>query len=366
MLRSLTAIWHLSAQPLAVATLFCAATVGNPAAAVAQSDSDAHFGYSTHPPQTADAADLTYFAPQVLEPAPSSLGYSPPAPAERISLPSDYTLPPTVCPTYSLPPVAGVCGSDWNTPRFQVLPQGVLFKSFIAGKHAERMGAEILHSNKMGGLIDFTVGSRIALARYGTSGPNAEGWELQVSGAAFPRLSIDNDMDLQAVDFRVGVPLVYRSGPTAYRFGYDHISAHAGDEFLLKNPGFNRINYVRDELLFGVSHFLNPDLQVYGEFGYAFHTDGGARPVEFQFGAEYAPLPDPGYVGAPVLAVNTHIRQDFDYQGDFATVAGWQWRGTNTNHLFRVGLSYFTGHSRQYAFLRTYEQLIGVGVWYDF
>ena len=392
---------RLRAAALAL-TAVAAAPFGGVAAAQSENDCDfdplayAPQSYSTHPYATppyatpprpifpggivpvgavASADDnLTYRAPQVIEGRYQDEfqgGYAPPSPAgAALGGPPPFAangmeLPPVVPQTFvPAPPLDGQgCCEPY---RWQVLPQGVLFKSFIAGVHAERMAAELVNDGRQGTLLDGTLGSRIGLVRYGTSGPNAEGWELDITGAAFLRLGIDDERDLQAVDFRVGVPITYRKGPTAYRFGYDHISAHAGDEFLIKNPGFNRINYVREELLFGVSHFVNPDFQVYGEFGYAFITDGGAKPIEFQFGAEYAPLPPPGRVGAPVVAVNTHVREDFDYQGSFGTVAGWQWRGTNSPHVLRLAFTFYTGHSRQFAFFQRYETLSGVGLFYDF
>ncbi len=44
---------------------------------------------------------------------------------------------------------------------------------------------------------------------------------------------------------------------------------------------------------------------------------------------------------------------------------GWAWRGV-TGHLCRFGLQYFNGFSEQGEFYNTFEEQIGIGLWYDF
>ena len=44
---------------------------------------------------------------------------------------------------------------------------------------------------------------------------------------------------------------------------------------------------------------------------------------------------------------------------------GWMWRG-RSGHVCRVGMQYFNGLSDQCQFYRTFEEQIGVGLWYDF
>ena len=65
------------------------------------------------------------------------------------------------------------------------------------------------------------------------------------------------------------------------------------------------------------------------------------------------------------MALNGQIREEVDYGGSFVVQAGWQWRGSS-NHLFRVGVQYFTGKSDQYEFYRRNEEMFGIGLWYDF
>ena len=73
------------------------------------------------------------------------------------------------------------------------------------------------------------------------------------------RLDPEEDSDVEAVDFRGGGYFSYSDGLLAYKLGYYHLSSHVGDEFLLKNPGFQRINYVRDAMVLGVSWDMTSD-----------------------------------------------------------------------------------------------------------
>jgi Protein of unknown function (DUF1207) len=267
-----------------------------------------------------------------------------------------------------LPPDLTVM-DDCREPDFtwQVLPAGLLYRSYMAGVKEARLGTVALRQSGGDTFQESTLGARVGIVRYGT--PTAirpEGWELDVEGAAFLRQNWDENLDVEAVDFRYGVPLTWRRGPWAAKFAFYHLSSHAGDEFLIRNPGFQRINYLRDVLLLGVSYNVTPDWRVYGEVGYAVHTDAGAEPWELQFGAEYSPIVRNGIKGSPFFAVNGYLRQDFDFGGSLNVMFGWQWRSDVSDHVFRIGGQYYNGKSLQFEFFNRNEQLFGGGVWYDF
>ena len=252
--------------------------------------------------------------------------------------------------------------------RVRLLPSSTLFKEFIAGVKPARMSGELLSVD--GGLtgdvtLDGALGARVGIVRFGQVGPDADGWQLDVAAAAFPRLNLSSNWDVDATDFRFGVPLSYRRGGTAVSVGYDHISTHVGDEFLTKHSDFRRPNYSRDQLLVGVRQAIGPDWQVYGEAGYAFVRDGGAEPWVFQFGTEFFRDLGPNF-GGPVAAANVQMREEFDFGGRFKTVAGWQWRHPTTGRLFRLAGTLDAGKSRYYEFGAEDATAIGAGVFYDF
>jgi hypothetical protein len=249
---------------------------------------------------------------------------------------------------------------------WQPLPEGVMYRSYLAGAREARFASQWIHERDHGALWDITLGGRAGILRYGTEDPFwPEGYQLDIEGAAFPRLSLDEERDLVSVDFRFGIPLTFRRGPWETKFGYYHLSSHLGDEFWLRHPETQRINYVRESLLAGIAFRPHPDLRLYGETGYAFYVDGGAEPWEFQFGAEYSPAEPTDFLGAPFFAIGTHLRQENHFGGNLVVQTGWQWRGP-TGRLLRVGLHYLNGKSNQYQFFHEHEEQIGFGTWFDF
>jgi hypothetical protein len=254
-----------------------------------------------------------------------------------------------------------------STFGWQLLPSGVLYPSYIAGTKEPRFGAAWLWERRRGLIWETALGGRWGLFRHGTFGPHdARGFQLDVEGAALARVDPEEESDLEAVDFRAGIVATWREGPWRLKAGYYHISSHLGDEFVIKNPDFTRLNYVRDSLIIGLMYDITPDLQIYGEFAPALNANGGAEPGEFQFGIQYSPYVVTGLRGAPFWAVNGHLRQEFNFGGSVNALAGWQWRGRNSNRTFRIGAQYYSGPSIQWSFLDRYESLVGVGMWFDY
>jgi hypothetical protein len=251
----------------------------------------------------------------------------------------------------------------------QVLPQGIIYRSYWAGVHEPRLGVQLIEESGAGDPFwDPTVGARVGIFRYGNDDPlHPQGWQLDVEGAAMARLTLDSQRDLDAVDFRGGVPLTYGIDNWQFKFGYYHLSSHLGDEYAIRNPGSldERVNYVRDALVLGVSHYPVEFMRLYAETAYAFNATGGAEPLEFQFGTELSRPGVTGPRGTPFVAMNVHLREEHDFGGDFTAEAGWLWRG-QTGQVMRVGAFYFNGKSSQYQFYDDSQQQVGAGIWYDF
>jgi hypothetical protein len=256
-----------------------------------------------------------------------------------------------------------------NCYGWHVLPKGLLYKSYVAGEKEPRMQFVQLYDTRSKTRVwDAVLGGRMGLLRNGSyDSVNPQGFQLDLEGAVFARVLPDQPSAMLAgSDYRAGLLGTHRYGGTAYKWGYYHISSHIGDEFLIANPTFNRLNYVRDSAIAGVTQDLNAATQVYGEIAYALGMEGGAKPLEFQLGAQYQPVARSGLRGAPYLAANYHIREDFDFHGGANTVAGWSWQGAETRHRFRIGLQYYNGPSMQYQFLDTWENMYGGGFWFDY
>ncbi len=281
--------------------------------------------------------------------------------------------PPT---THAAQPFAAVRSADpWSIPpsaawTWQLLPDELLYRSYLGSPKEPRLASAWLHERDAGWRWELEVGARVGLVRFGSPpGAPQEGWQLDLWGAAFPRINFEENMDVDATDFHAGVPLTWRQGPLQTKLEIRHMSAHLGDEFLLRNPGFDRRNYVRDGVVLGGGWFPTQDVRLYAEAEYAFRTDGGAEPWLFQFGVDYTPQPAGGWFGwngTPFLAVNGTLREEVDFGGGLNVVAGWMLRGFESGRLFRIGVQYYNGKSFQYSFFDEHEQLVGVGMWYDY
>jgi hypothetical protein len=288
---------------------------------------------------------------------------------------SYYTQPATAQPIFVDPNTgnpfmtAQPASNNWD---WELLPGDVIWHSYMAGTKESRMSGTVFE--ELGDdttLLDVTLGGRASLLRYGNRvNGQAYGWEVQIEGAGMPRLNLDENWDLEAADFRFGVPLIYGNDRVQFKLSYYHLSSHLGDEFI-ERTNFDptqRVNYARDEIVIGASFFPLPAWRWYAEAGWGFYADEGADPWEFQFGLDYSQPGPTDAFGTPFFAVNGHLREEVDYGGEFVAQAGWLWRG-HTGKVIRTGVHYLNGKSNQYAFsgpLEESEQQIGGGLWYDF
>jgi len=268
--------------------------------------------------------------------------------------------------------------TDLWAPRpwsWHLLPNNLIYTSYLAGPKEPRFGTswysdsapDPIHPGTSNGwLWDTTLGGRASILRYGSDPVlHPQGFEVQIEGAAFVRLDPQDERDLRSADFRFGVPLVYGIGRWQTKLAYYHNSAHLGDEPMTKYP-VTRANFVRDAIVWGNSYYLLDWMRVYGEVGWAFFTDGGTEPWEFQFGTELIQARPTGIHGAPFLAINGMSRQELDWGGNVCVQTGWAWRGRRSEKLFRLGLEYLYGSDPQYQFVFANQNRVGLGMWYDY
>jgi hypothetical protein len=251
---------------------------------------------------------------------------------------------------------------DW-----QWAPTGLIWHSYLAGPHEPRMALVSFYDGDNRAFWDATLGARIGLVRWGDRDPVLpQGYQLDFYGAAVSRLDVEHRQDLVASDYVFGFPLTYGVDDWQFKFGYAHVSSHLGDERAIRDPDAldNRINYVRDGLVLGASHYPYPFWRQYAEIGWAFHTSGGAKSLELQFGSEFS-KPDPTCSRfVPFLALNGHLREEQNFGGDFALQTGWLRRG-EYGQTFRFGFHFYTGNSSQMQFFQKSEEHLGLGIWYD-
>jgi hypothetical protein len=268
-----------------------------------------------------------------------------------------------------IPLEASVCDdSEPQASSWQWLPTGLIYRSYWAGMHEPRASLVAFHEGDDRTLWDATLGGRIGILRRGDCDPlRPQGFQVDFYGAAIARLDVENQQDLDSTDYVFGVPLTYGTGDWQFKFGYAHLSSHMGDELVLRDPAAidERVNYVRDAIVFGTSYYLHPMWRKYGEVGWAFHNSGGAQPWEAQFGTEFSWPGPTTAAGSPFFAVNGRMREEHDFGGDLTVQAGWLRRG-GFGQTMRLGAHYYNGKSSQFQFFDQAEEQIGLGLWYDF
>jgi len=255
--------------------------------------------------------------------------------------------------------------TEWKK---QILPQGLMYPSYLASRKDPRLQSIITYDSDYGTLWDITLGGRVPVFRNGTTDPiDPEGWEIELEGAALLRLDWERHRNLAGTDYRAGVPVVYGTRRWQVKTGYYHISSHLGDNYLMDNfrP---RKHYSRDSIMLGGAFKPTDDVRIYAELDYAFHCGHTTEPWEIQFGFEYAPQFDPdmsNWISRTFFATHGHLFQERDFGGYWATQAGLQWRSMSDSTL-RLGAEYYLGGDDLYQFHTTYQRKIGAGFWYDF
>ncbi|TWT71466.1 DUF1207 domain-containing protein [Crateriforma conspicua] len=257
--------------------------------------------------------------------------------------------------------------STAESDQWHLLPDGLLWQSYLAGPHEPRISTVIFGDNDDGVFWDATLGGRVGLLRYGTGqADGASGWQWDLEGAVITRLDLLHAEDVESMDYRFGTEITWAEGPWAMKFGYFHISSHVGDEYLIRNPTFTRINYVTESWIAGGSYRPRDDIRLYGEFANAFRASGGAARYQFQTGAEYTPIAKVTRRGAPFAAVNLNFREAVDYDVSTTLQAGWSFQSPKSGRRIRFGAQYGDGPTSQFSFFQNRESYLGLGVWFDY
>lgn len=279
-------------------------------------------------------------------------------------------LPDVESEVYAFPATDSLTESQisFDTPsepwRWHIRPRGFIYHTYWASAAEPRLATHLIDKRYDGTFLDSHIGGRFGIVRFGPE-DHPEGFQVDLLGGAKLRQNW-GDLDVLATDFRYDLISTYGVGPNRFKFGFYHVSAHTGDEFLLENPGFQRLNFFRDTLVAGYSYYPIPQARFYAEMGWAVDHEV-SEPWEFQFGIDLGPQACTGVRGAPFLAMNVHLREELDFGGNFALQAGWAWRGDDVlDGLLRTGVYFYEGASPHFSFYAEHERQIGWGLWYDF
>ena len=207
---------------------------------------------------------------------------------------ADFQRLPQVSPDFYVAPQASetlhreyvpddISPSLW---QWHIRPRGFVYDTYWASAAEPRLATHLIDVRHDGTFLDSHIGGRFGILRYGPK-DRPEGFQIDLLGGAKLRQNW-GDLDVLATDFRYDLIGTYGMGPHRFKLGFYHVSAHAGDEFLLENPGFERLNFFRDVLVAGYSYYPIPQARLYAEMGWAMDHEI-SEPWEFQFGIDLGP-----------------------------------------------------------------------------
>jgi hypothetical protein len=221
----------------------------------------------------------------------------------------------------------------------KTLPERALFRTLLADPREPRFSLNYQrhHTNDSTSDTNFDAADLSVGETFGFAEGDFRGGRYQIGlqGAVFALFNLDSDsFDLVNADYLLGFPVTWRQDAWSARVRLFHQSSHLGDEFLLGNPGVDRIN-LSYEVIDGLISREWQRFRLYGGGGVIVHSDPELDPWLAQFGAEYQ-LPD-------VLG-----DLDLTVAADFKGTDEQDW---NLNQSYRAGFAIASHNNRKVLLL---------------
>jgi len=188
--------------------------------------------------------------------------------------------------------------------------------------------------------------------------------QIGVQGAVFALFNLDApSSDLVNADYWIGLPVSYRKGPWSFLARLYHQSSHLGDEFILGNPGVNRVNLSYEDMEVLASYEWER-WRLYGGGGYMMHSEPGLAPKHVHAGAEYIRARTAGKLDF-IAAVDIRASEELDWSRSRSFQAGFEFKSGSPRRA-RLMLEHFRGHSPNGQFYREPLRYTGIGLYFGF
>jgi hypothetical protein len=245
------------------------------------------------------------------------------------------------------------------------LPEQELFAPLLADPRQPRFSVSYLHyrtNQNEFAASSVAYGEYFGLASgvFGKSGSSQVG----IQGGVFALFNLDApSSDLINADYWIGLPISYRKGPWSYLLRIYHQSSHLGDEFILGNPGINRVNLGYEDMKFLVSYEWER-WRLYGGGGYMLNSEPDLAPKHLQGGAEYVRPRAAGRLSF-IAAVDVQASEELDWRRSRSYQVGFELRSSSPRRV-RLMLEHFRGHSPNGQFYRESLRYTGLGLYFGF
>lgn len=176
-------------------------------------------------------------------------------------------------------------------------------------------------------------------------------------------------------DYFVGGLFTYAYDCWSFRSRFYHISSHIGDEFLLNNPDFDRVNPSAEYLEFTLAYKLNPYIRIYGGYTLVVQRDASFpfKRNRFEAGLEsyfnFAWIKNYCHclIGRPFFAMHFRFFEDYNYEEDVTYVLGYEFSKTRgLCRRLRIFLEYHKGYSVEGQFSMQKTDYISLRATYGF
>ena len=245
----------------------------------------------------------------------------------------------------------------------EVFPgNGLLYDTYLAAQRQSRSSLKIIYPT--GGddnhkKVEGTIGFDIPVVRWTNLADPSVATELQFELAVFSRFDRKERWDMDATDWRFGIPLAHRDGDLAWKIHLYHMSSHLGDEYMVRT-GATPIDYHLNEAAFGLSWDATEGQRLYGEAGIAVYTSGPADNGRLQAGWEW--VGSKASTGlAPFMAIDIESRHYTNWiPGKTAAV------GVAYGRYVRMSVEYYHGYDTQTQFAKQQQQYLALGLAMEF
>lgn len=254
--------------------------------------------------------------------------------------------------------------------RWAAFPREVLYPRYLADPDAPATGVEIQLYTTTG--IEqagdrrqhVKLGGAFPLLRRLESKPGGRRWQLRLDGGLDAQFDPSNQTDNTGWDGNYGLMVTSSraDGGLALRFGTFHISAHLGDEWILRT-GRERVGYRREELLAGAAWVWGQGRRVYLEGGWAYENLSPLQePARVQTGFEVeGSAPWLPAAGGWYAALDLSAWEERDWRLDAGVQVGLVARPRG--RAWRLGVVYRDGRVPLGEFFAETEAHFGLGLW---
>ena len=261
----------------------------------------------------------------------------------------------------------GFRACTWDNTRFTLFPNTLLWAPPYAAKRDPRLQVQLstLDNYVEKYTLDNSIGATVGLARVEPKGADVKA-QLDLFGVVHTRLSPN---DLIATDYRFGFPVTFRRGDWQGKIGYEHTSAHVGDEYL-RNTGQLPINYSKDEIVAALGRFVpDLDLRVYGQVSYAARQDlaNSVSPWRLDAGVQWVSSAPTGFAGVPFAAFHVEARPENGFNPNVIAQVGWLFQNPYQRlGDIRIYGEYYNGRTQYGQFFYFHEHYFAICMANDF